>query len=108
MVREALKQHPNRHLRPVAIALDTKGPEIRTGQLADSVRHVVLESGKNVRLTVDEAHQISCSAELIYVNYKKLPSVVEPMSRILIDDGMICLIVEKIGKSRVFGHRERE
>ncbi len=69
--------------RPVAILLDTKGPEIRTGNFPEKV---TLESGQNFILTTipcdgDENH---CS-----VTFDGLPDDVNIGTKILIDDGLI-------------------
>lgn len=74
---------------PVAIMLDTKGPEIRTGELAGG-EPVALETGATVVVTSEE---IAGTAEKFTIDYAGLPSEVEPGSRILIDDGLIELEV---------------
>ena len=75
-----------------AIMLDTKGPEIRTGRLADGAP-VTLEEGASITLTTDEiegdAHRVTQSAA-------ELLSCVQPGVTILIDDGLIGLVVERV------------
>ncbi len=75
----------------IAILLDTKGPEIRTGTLA--VDAVELMEGHTVTLTTEE---ISGTAERFSVTYKNLPQDVTVGSTILIDDGLIGLSVESV------------
>jgi pyruvate kinase len=74
--------------RTVAILLDTKGPEIRTGKLRQEPVEWV--AGQQVILTTEpilgDAHRVS-------VGYEKLPQDVEPGSRILVDDGLMELRV---------------
>ncbi len=75
-----------------AIMLDTKGPEIRTGRLAGGAP-VTLEEGASITLTTDEiegdAHRVTQSAA-------ELLSCVQPGVTILVDDGLIGLVVERV------------
>ena len=87
--------------RPVAIALDTKGPEIRTGNMENDVQEVTLEAGSEVTVTVDEQYANRCTAERIYVDYRNLPKVVHVESTIFVDDGLICLRVIDVGTDYV-------
>lgn len=75
----------------IAILLDTKGPEIRTGSLA--VDAVELVEGNTLVLTTEE---IAGTAERVSITYKELPQDVSVGSTILIDDGLIGLVVESI------------
>ena len=77
----------------VAIMLDTKGPEIRTGMLKDH-EPVMLETDKTCVITTDEG--VEGTAERFSLDYKELPGDVEPGSIILIDDGLIALEVTKV------------
>uniref|UniRef100_A0A158Q4L1 Pyruvate kinase n=1 Tax=Dracunculus medinensis TaxID=318479 RepID=A0A158Q4L1_DRAME len=79
--------------RVVAIALDTKGPEIRTGLL----KGVELVKGASIRLTTDKSIENSGTAINIYVDYKNITKVLSVGSRVYIDDGLISLIVDEIG-----------
>ena len=76
---------------PVAIMLDTKGPEIRTGELL--LGKVELEAGKKVVLTTES---IAGDEKRFSVSYDNLPNEVAAGCRILIDDGLIQLEVEDI------------
>ncbi|MBU4439647.1 MAG: pyruvate kinase, partial [Acetobacterium sp.] len=76
---------------PVAIMLDTKGPEIRTGDLAEG--KVELVAGEEVTLTTDI---ISGDKKRFSVSYENLPKEVSDGCRILIDDGLIQLEVEEV------------
>lgn len=76
---------------PVAILLDTKGPEIRTGSFSKS--EIMLEQGKKFVIKHDDivGNEKECS-----VSYKNLSKDVKVGDRILIDDGLIELKVTEI------------
>lgn len=48
--------------RPVAIALDTKGPEIRTGNTDGDV-DIPIAAGKIINITTDEAYATKCDTD---------------------------------------------
>lgn len=76
---------------PIAILLDTKGPEIRTGTLA--VDAVELVEGNTIVLTTEE---VAGTAERVSITYAELPQDVKAGDTILIDDGLIGLTVEDV------------
>lgn len=73
---------------PVAIMLDTKGPEVRLGYFKDGKAD--LEKGQRFTLTIRDIQgdNTQCS-----ITYKELPREVSVGSRILIADGVIELRV---------------
>ncbi len=77
----------------VAILLDTKGPEIRTGLLKDG-KKVMLEAGNDIILTTE---QVEGDVQKISISYEGLVDDVEKDQVILIDDGLVELRVK--GKS---------
>ena len=83
-VREELGQ-------PVAILLDTKGPEIRTGNFDEP--EVLLEEGQKFTITMKD---VVGNKEMCTVSYKGLVNDVVPGDTILIDDGLVGLKVEEI------------
>ncbi|WP_150267192.1 pyruvate kinase [Paenibacillus tepidiphilus] len=77
--------------KTVAILLDTKGPEIRTGKL--EVEPIELVQDEYLTLTTEE---ILGDQNRISVTYADLPNDVQVGSTILIDDGLIGLTVVDI------------
>ena len=81
---------------PVAIMLDTKGPEVRVGKFRDG--EVYLENGSTFTLT---ARDIVGSVDAVSISYKNLPSQLEVGNAVLIDDGNICLEVKELTETDV-------
>ncbi|MEK3766956.1 MULTISPECIES: pyruvate kinase [Paenibacillus] len=77
--------------KTVAILLDTKGPEIRTGKL--EVEPIELVQDEYLTLTTEE---ILGTQDRISITYSELPNDVQVGSTILIDDGLIGLTVVDI------------
>ena len=76
---------------PVAALLDTKGPEIRIGDIEGG--KVELKKGQTFVLTTED---IVGNAEIVSITYKQLYKDVKPGDFILIDDGLIGMEVQKI------------
>lgn len=82
---------------PIAILLDTKGPEIRTG-LAENNEEYTLEKGQDVIVTTKD---VECNSKVISVSYKDLPKDVAVGGAILIADGLIELKIKEVGETDV-------
>ncbi|CAD8062653.1 unnamed protein product [Paramecium primaurelia] len=89
-LREAFKQ---RKEKPVAIALDTKGPEIRTG-LNQEHKQIILKKGQKLEITTD--YTFEGTSECIACSYQSLCKTVHIGSQILIADGTVVTIVDEI------------
>ncbi|MBE6014882.1 MAG: pyruvate kinase [Lachnospiraceae bacterium] len=83
--------------KPVALLLDTKGPEVRLGVFKE--HSAVLEDGKKIILTTEE---IEGDASRVSVSYKALPADISVGTRILLDDGLIELQVEAIEGTEIY------
>ena len=94
---ETLKKLRESMGRPLAILLDTKGPEIRTGILKRG--NATLVEGSTFTLTSNpiEGDERRCS-----VNSERLPAAVKKGDRILLDDGRIELTVESTEKTEIY------
>ncbi|KAG6578177.1 pyruvate kinase [Phytophthora cinnamomi] len=89
-LRAALAKRPNKN---VAIMLDTKGPEIRTGFLKNHDK-VTIQKDSLIELTTDyeflgDETKIACS-------YPQLPQSVKVGGTVLVADGSLVLTVTKV------------
>ncbi len=82
---------------PVATLLDTKGPEIRLGKFVDN-KPVEIHDGDQYILTTED---VPCTNEIGSISFKKLPRDVSIGTRILINDGVIELLAEKVTKTEI-------
>ena len=92
-VREVAKEQNKK----IAILLDTKGPEIRTMQLADG--DVLLEAGQTFTLTTDQS--VVGDKSKVAVTYDNFAADLSVGNTILLDDGLIELEVTAIEGNEV-------
>lgn len=71
----------------IAIMLDTKGPEVRSG---DVPRPILLEEGQEFNFTIRRGF---CSENTVGVNYDDFVNDVEVNDILLVDGGMMSLVV---------------
>jgi pyruvate kinase len=77
--------------KPLAVLVDLSGPKIRTGKLIGSQPVKLIQGSRFIitnRPIVGDHTQVS-------TNYPDLPTVVQPGTRLLLDDGAIALLVEE-------------
>jgi pyruvate kinase len=74
--------------RPLAIALDTKGPEIRTGNTIGDV-DIPISAGHEMTITTNDEYATKCDDNIMYIDYKNLPKVIEEGKTIYVDDGVL-------------------
>lgn len=82
---------------PVATLLDTKGPEIRLGKFVDN-KPVEIFDGDVYVLTTED---VPCTNKIGSVSFKNLPRDVSMGTRILINDGVIELLAEKVSSNEI-------
>lgn len=81
---------------PIAIMLDTKGPEYRIKTFENG--KITLGGGDTFVLTTEE---IVGDEKRVSVNYKGLPNDLDVGDKILLNDGMLELEVEKLTKTDI-------
>ena len=83
--------------RLMGIALDTKGPEIRSGVLKGGDNATMdLKAGDSITVTTDPALKFECDEQNLYMDYTNLPKSVHVGGLIFVDDGMLGLKVLSI------------
>jgi len=78
--------------KPLAVLVDLSGPKIRTGKLKGGTA-VFLETGAGFVITSRETEGTAIE---VSTNFKELPKLVLPDTRILLDDGAIELMVQSV------------
>ena len=81
---------------PVAVLLDTKGPEIRLKSIDGGKTELV--AGQKFILTSEE---VVGNNEKVSITYKNLKNDISVGSTILIDDGLIEMVVEEIEETDI-------
>jgi len=76
---------------PIALLLDTKGPEIRTGMFKGG--QAELKAGQLFTLT---SKDVEGNSEIVSISYDGLADDIKVGTRLLMDDGLIALEAEKI------------
>ncbi len=77
---------------PVATMLDTKGPEIRLGKFVNG-KPVEIKDGETYVLTTND---VECNDKQASVTFKNFPQDIISGTKILINDGAVELVAEKI------------
>jgi len=90
-VRESITKNPLDG-QLCAIALDTKGPEIRTG--INKAEDTLMTAGETVTVTTDASKREMQDKDLLYMDYVNLPKVIEVGQKIFVDDGLLQLEVK--------------
>ncbi len=84
---------------PVAIMLDTKGPEIRIKQFKNG--KILLKKGDPFAITTEN---VLGDETIVSVTYGALPTIVRKGTRILLNDGLI--VLEVVSKTSTVVHTE--
>ena len=82
--------------KPIAILLDTKGPEVRVRDFKEG--KVILEEGQLFTLTAED---VEGTKNIVSVTYNRLYEDLEVGMRVLIDDGLIEMKVEEVNKTNI-------
>lgn len=94
---EAVREASKKLQIPVALMLDTKGPEIRLRHFEN--KQVCLEAGNKFTLTTRD---ILGNENICAVTHKGLPNDVKVGTKILLADGLVTLIVDKIDGTEIY------
>ena len=95
-LHEAKHQRPNAH---VALMLDTKGPEIRTGFLKPDFKPLNLIRGQSLEIVTD--YTVLGDNTTLACSYPDLPNSVEVGAIILAADGKLVMTVTEIKETSV-------
>lgn len=85
--------------RPLAIALDTKGPEIRTGTTIGEKDYPINPNHEMI-FTTDDEYLKKSDDKIMYVDYKNITKVIEPGKIIYVDDGVLSFEVVEVVDSK--------
>jgi pyruvate kinase len=83
--------------RVVAVMADLQGPKIRIGKFADGK----IELQKGDHFILDAACELG-NQDIVGLDYKELPADLKPADVLLLNDGLIVLVVDRIVGSQIF------
>lgn len=81
--------------RPLAIALDTKGPEIRTGTTLNDVDYPISPNHEMI-FTTDDRYSTISDDKVMFLDYKNITNVISRGRIIYIDDGVLSFEVLEV------------
>ncbi|KAI8814729.1 pyruvate kinase [Cladochytrium replicatum] len=85
--------------RPVAVALDTKGPEIRMGMVKDG--EFSFKQGHQMIFTTNASRKDDGDDKTMYIDYVNITKAMKPGKFIYIDDGTLIWKVIEVGSDFV-------
>ncbi len=86
--------------KPISILLDTKGPEIRIGKMANGEQNIVAGQKITVFTNPKEYQNRECKQGEMTVSYD-MSKDLKKGNVILVDDGKLQLIVDEVGKEKI-------
>lgn len=95
-VRQLKAEDDDGKYHPIAIMLDTKGPEIRTGEIREG-KKVHYQRGQVVTVTSD--YSVACDSDTLSLSYGGFVTEVEPGQPIRIGDGQLNLEVVDVSEA---------
>ncbi|KAG5364607.1 Pyruvate kinase [Yarrowia sp. E02] len=82
--------------RPLAIALDTKGPEIRTGVTKDD-KDWDVKAGHVMLFSTNPKYKDACDDQVMYIDYANIVKQIDIGKIIFVDDGVLSFkVLEKV------------
>ncbi|KAI8140351.1 pyruvate kinase [Fennellomyces sp. T-0311] len=95
VLRNARAAAAERPETALAIALDTKGPEIRTGVMRDD-KELPISIGHEMTISTDDQYKDICDDKVMYIDYKNITKVIDVGKTIYVDDGTLSFkVLEK-------------
>ena len=94
---EAVKRLRKELGKPVAVMIDTKGPDIRVGRFAENF--IELQAGQEFVLVT---YPVTGDSGRAYITYADLPKHVRAGDTILLDDGLISIRVTGVRAEEIF------
>ncbi len=85
---------------PIATLMDTRGPEIRLGKFVDD-KPVTVHTGDTYTLTTDD---VLCTDKVGSISFRNLPRDVKPGAHIMVNDGVIEMVVERVTSNTIVCH----
>ena len=95
-VIEIIRKISTKLKKSITILQDLQGPKLRIGNVIND--KIYLEKGRKISITTDD---VLGDTELISTSYKHLPQDVTSGDKILLDDGLIQLKVEKTKDNKI-------
>jgi pyruvate kinase len=65
--------------------------------LKSATGEVELVKGKKIKIVIDKEYAEKCDENTLFVDYPNIMKIVQPGSRVFIDDGLLSLIVLSVG-----------